>query len=74
MNCLIGCRFSESIWLMNVVLWSHVEPPAPKDRDTSSSSHELPIESRAKAEPGSGRHSVYTHFPKDPNCDSLLEE
>ena len=39
--------------------------PAPKDRDTASSSHELPMESRAKVERGSGKHSVYTHFPKD---------
>ena len=38
-------------------------------RDTSSSSHELPMVSRAKSEPGSGKHSVYTLFPKDPNCD-----
>ena len=44
----------------------------PKDQDTSSSSHELPMESRAKVEPGSGKHSVYTHFPKDPNCDICL--
>ena len=43
--------------------------PAPEDRDTSSSSHELPMELRAKVEPGSGKHGVYTHFPKDPNCD-----
>ena len=43
--------------------------PAPKDQDTSSSSHELPMESRAKVELGSGKHSVYTHFPKDTNCD-----
>ena len=27
-------------------------------RDTSSSSHELPMESRAEVEPGSGKHSV----------------
>ena len=32
-------------------------------------SHELPMESRAKVEPGSGKHSVHTHIPKDPNCD-----
>ena len=42
-------------------------------RDNSSSSHELPTESRAKVEPGSGRHSVYTHFSKDPNCDICLK-
>ena len=38
-------------------------------RDTSSSSHELPMESRAKVELGSGKHSVHTHFAMDPNCD-----
>ena len=37
--------------------------------DTSSSSHELPMEPRANVEPGSGEHSVFTHFPKDPYCD-----
>ena len=47
--------------------------PAPEDQDTSSSSHELPMESRAKVEPGSGEHGVNTHFPKDPNCDVCLK-
>ena len=42
-------------------------------RDTSSSSHELPMESRVKVEPGSGKHVVYTHFSKDPNCDICLK-
>ena len=31
------------------------------------------MESRAKVEPGSGKHCVYTHFPKDPNCDICLK-
>ena len=31
------------------------------------------MESRAKVEPGLGKHSVYTHFPKDPNCDICLK-
>ena len=26
-----------------------------------------------KVEPGSGEHSVYTHLPKDPNCDVCLK-
>ena len=39
----------------------------------SSSSHELPKESRAKVEPGSGKHSVCTHYFKDPNCDICLK-
>ena len=30
----------------------------------------LPV---AKVEPGSGKHSVYKHFPKDPNCDICLK-
>ena len=24
-------------------------------------------------EPGSGKHSIYSHFPKDPNCDICLK-
>ena len=37
-----------------------------------SSSHELPREPRAKVVPGLGKHSLYTHFPKDRNCDICL--
>ena len=44
-----------------------------RSAETSSSSHELPLEQRAHVEPGSGRHSVYTHFPKDPNCEMCLK-
>ena len=40
---------------------------------TSSSSHETLMEPRAYVEPGSGKHSVFTHFPKDPNCDNCLK-
>ena len=47
--------------------------PAHQDRDTASSSHEMPTDSRAKVEPGSGKHSVCTHFAKDPNCDICLK-
>ena len=43
--------------------------PGQRSQDTSKSSHELPMKPRAKVEPGSGKHSVYTHFPKDPKCD-----
>ena len=31
------------------------------------------MESRAKVEPGSGKHSVFTHYLKDPNCDLCLK-
>ena len=47
--------------------------PEQRTRATSKSSHELPMEPRAKVEPGSGKHSVYTHFPKGPNCDICLK-
>ena len=47
--------------------------PAREDQDTSSSSHEPPIEPRAYVEPSSGKHSVFTHFPKDQNCDTCLK-
>ena len=43
--------------------------PELRSQDTSKSSHELLMEPRAKVEPGSGKHSVYTHFPKDPDLD-----
>ena len=46
--------------------------PEHECQDTSSSSHELPMESRAKVEAGSGKHSINTHFPKDPHCDICL--
>ena len=31
------------------------------------------MESRAKVESGSGKHSIYILFPKDPNCDICLK-
>ena len=34
---------------------------------------EIPMEPRAKVELGSCKHSVYTYFPKDPNCDICLQ-
>ena len=40
---------------------------------TSSSSYDPPMEPRAYVEPGSGKHSVYTHFPKDQNCGICLK-
>ena len=47
-----------------------VDASVPEHRDASSSSHEFLSEPRAKVV--SGKHSVYTHFPKDPNCDVCL--
>ena len=47
-------------------LWRN---PMQGSQDTSKLSHELPKEPRAKVEPDSGKHSICTHFPNDPNCD-----
>ena len=50
-----------------------VDESVPEHRHASSSSHELPMESRAKVQPGSAEHCVYKHFPKDPNVDICLK-
>ena len=47
--------------------------PEQGSQDTSKSSHELPMEPRAKVRLGSSKHSENTHIPKDPNCDICLE-
>ena len=71
MNCLIGFRNSERMWLMKVLRQSLGENPEQGSQDTSKSSHEFPMVPqwnwvRAK-------HSAHTHFPKDPNCDICLK-
>ena len=47
-----------------------VDESVPENRDASSSSHELPSDPRAQVV--SGKHSIFTHFPKDRNCDICL--
>ena len=47
-----------------------VDESVPEHRDDSSSSHELSLEPRAKVV--SGKHIIFTHFPKDQNCDICL--
>ena len=47
-----------------------VDESVPEHRDASNSSHELSSEPRAKVV--SGKHSIFTHFPKDRNCDICL--
>ena len=42
----------------------------PEHRDShASSSHEAPLEPTFKRRADLGKHSVYTHFPKDRNCE-----
>ena len=47
-----------------------MDESVPEHRDAPSSPHELPSEPRAKVV--SGKHSIFTHFPKDRNCDVCL--
>ena len=47
-----------------------VDESVPEHRDTSSSSHELPLEPRAKVVPT--KHNIFTHFPTERNCDICL--
>ena len=48
-----------------------VDESVPEHRDASSSSHELTSDPRAKVV--SGKHSIFTHFPKDPKLRYLPE-
>ena len=47
-----------------------VDKSVPPLQYSPSSSHELLLDSRANGV--SGKHSIYTHFPKDRNCDICL--
>ena len=47
-----------------------VDERVPEHRDShASSSHEVPLEPTSKRSEDLGKHSVYTHFPKDRNCE-----
>ena len=50
------------------ILWTLGVPQHPDA--PASSSREPPLEPRGKVV--SGKHSIYTHFPKDRNCDICL--
>ena len=47
-----------------------VDDRVPEHRDShASSSHEVSLEPTSKRREELGKHSVYTHFPKDRNCE-----
>ena len=47
-----------------------VDDEVPEHRDShASSSHEVSLEPTSKRREDLGKHSVYTHFPKDQNCE-----
>ena len=47
-----------------------VDESVPEHRHTFSSSHELPLEPRARVVPS--KHNMFTHFPNDRSCDVCL--
>ena len=50
-----------------------MDEPVPAHRDArASSSRESASEPRVKVGRVSGKHSIYTHFPKDKNCDICM--
>ena len=47
-----------------------VDERVPEHRDShASSSHEIYLEPTSKRSEDFGKHKVYTHFPKDRNCE-----
>ena len=47
-----------------------VDESVPKHRDSHACSpHEISLEPTSKRSEDLGKHSVYTHFPKDRNCE-----
>ena len=47
-----------------------VDERVPEHRDShASSSHEVSLEPTSKRSEDLGKHSVYTHFPEDRNCE-----
>ena len=58
--------------LQDVLEWLHVDKNVQPHQYSPSSSHELPVEPRAKVVPGPGRQGISTNFPKDRNCDICL--
>ena len=57
-----GCKNLGKILVDDEVLES-------RDSHASSSSHEVSLEPTFKRREDLGKHSVYTHFPKDRNCE-----
>ena len=72
-NCLIGFRNSERIWLMKVLQQSHGKIQSKEVKTLPSHLMNLQWSREQTWNRVSGKHSVFTHFPKDPNCDICLK-
>ena len=65
----LAAGFQREWWSMKVVLQSHGETLRLGIKILPVLFMSYQRSPRAKVEPGSGKHSVFPQFPKDPNCD-----
>ena len=73
MNCLIGYRNSERIWLMKVLQQSLGVTQSKEVERLPSHLMNFQWSREQKVKPGSGKHCVFSHHPKDPDCDICLK-
>ena len=73
-NCLIGYRKSGRIRLMKVLLKGVRRDLMQWSADTSSSSHDPPMQPRAHVELASGKHSVFTALSEGSELWKMLED
>ena len=61
-------RESEEVW------WKYFRKASGRfDAEKCTNFHFVSWFSNGDVEPGSGKHSVFTHFPKDPNCEMCFK-
>ena len=72
-TCLIGYRNSGRIWSMTVLQQSIGETPYRKVQTLQVRLMILQWSREHTWKPGSGKHSAFTHFPKDPKCEICLK-
>ena len=73
MTCRTGCRSSERIWSMKVVLPSHGETLSLDIETLPALLMSYQWSREQKWNQVRGEHSANTHFPKDPSCDICLK-
>ena len=69
----IGCKISEKFWSMNVLLQSDGETLCLWIKTLPVLLMNYQWSREQKWNRIRGKHGVYTHFPKDPNCDICLK-
>ena len=73
MTCQTGCRSSERIWSMKVLQQSLGETQSKEVKTLPSHLMNFQCSREQKWNRVRGKHSINTHFPKNPNCDTCLK-